>query len=190
MLLLLQKPFDRRAFVRSLVAGAFFAGFSLVAVAAGKPAPTFTRDVAPILSRNCAKCHQAGGLASQIPLTPYEAANDRASSIKQMVWTRAMPPWPADPARSLKFRNDARLSEKDIQTVIAWVDAGAVKGDDADLRSPQESEDEWARVDGRGPDYVIALSGDVHIPAEGAIPYVKVLVKVPFAEDRWIAARQ
>ena len=134
MLLLTQDPFVRidRLFVRSLVAGAFLAALSsLPGAAVDKPAPTFTQDVAPIFSRNCAKCHQAGGLASQIPLTTYEAAKDRASQIKQMVRTRAMPPWPADPARSLKFRNDARLSEKDIHTVIAWVDGGAVKGNDA-----------------------------------------------------------
>lgn len=193
MLLLTQDPFVRidRLFVRSLVAGAFLAALSsLPGAAVDKPAPTFTQDVAPIFSRNCAKCHQAGGLASQIPLTTYEAAKDRASQIKQMVRTRAMPPWPADPARSLKFRNDARLSEKDIHTVIAWVDGGAVKGNDAVPPSPPASSDDWARVEGRSPDYVIALSGDVHIPAEGAIPYVRVLVKVPFAEDRWIAASQ
>jgi hypothetical protein len=191
MFLLTQKILVRRAFVRSVVAAAFVAGSSaLSGAAAGTPAPTFTQDVAPILSRNCAKCHQAGGLASQIPLTSYEAAKNRASSIKQMVMKRAMPPWPADPARSLKFRNDARLNEKDIRTLIAWVDEGAVKGNDADLNPPQGSEDDWARVEGRSPDYVIALSGDVHIPAVGAIPYVRVMVKVPFAEDRWIAASQ
>ncbi|HSZ17542.1 MAG TPA: cytochrome c [Terracidiphilus sp.] len=193
MLLLIQDPFVRidRPFVRSIVAGAFLAALSsLPGAAAGKPAPTFSQDVAPILSRNCAKCHQAGGLAAQIPLTTYEAAKNRAASIKQMVSTRAMPPWPADPARSLKFRNDARLSEKDIHTVVAWVDGGAAKGNDVAHPAPQASGDDWARVEGRNPDYVIALSGDVHIPAQGAIPYVRVLVKVPFLEDRWIAASQ
>ena len=50
-----------------------------------------------------------------------------------------MPPWPADPARSLKFRNDARLSERDIATLVAWIDAGTPKGNDTDLRPAARS---------------------------------------------------
>src|SRR5262249_16332590 len=78
----------------------------------GKKVPTFTKDVAPILFKNCTKCHQAGELASKVPLTSYEAVKARAELIKLKVAKREMPPWPADPDRSLKFRNDVRLNEQ------------------------------------------------------------------------------
>jgi len=158
--------------------------------AAGNAAPTFTKDVAPILFKNCAKCHQAGELASRVPLLSYETVRPLAELIKQKVMTREMPPWPVDSARSLKFRNDARLSQQDIDTVVAWVNAGAPEGDEADLPPIPKFEDGWMHPQGLKPDLVISLPGDVHLPAEGAIPYVRVLVKVPFSEDRWVVASQ
>src|SRR5438874_1965074 len=84
----------------------FLLGFLQVGSVAAESVPTFAKDVAPILFKNCVKCHQTGELASKVPLTSYEMVRPRAKSIKQMVMTREMPPWPADPARSLKFRND------------------------------------------------------------------------------------
>jgi hypothetical protein len=158
--------------------------------AAGKTAPTFTKDVAPILSRNCVKCHAQGEIASRVPLTSYDAVQSRAEMIKQKVMTREMPPWPADPAKSVKFRNDARLSKQEIDTIAAWVDAGAPKGEDAELPPMPKSEDGWMHAEGRKPDLVIALPGDVHIPATGEIRYVRLLVKVPFEDDRWVVAAE
>ncbi len=158
--------------------------------AAGNAVPTFTKDVAPILYKNCAKCHQAGELASRVPLLSYETVRPLAELIKQKVMTREMPPWPVDSARSLTFRNDARLSQQDMDTVVAWVNAGAPKGDESDLPPIPKFEDGWMHPQGLKPDLVISLPGDVHLPAEGAIPYVRVLVKVPFSEDRWVVASQ
>ena len=164
--------------------------FPEIGSAADDSVPTFTKDVAPILFKNCVRCHRTGELASKVPLISYDTVRPRAELIKQKVITREMPPWPADPARSLKFRNDARLSQSDIDTVVAWVSAGAPKGNDADLPPMPKFEDGWIHPQGRKPDLVISLPGDVHLPAEGAIPYVRVLVKVPFSDDRWIVASQ
>ena len=41
---------------------------------------------------------------------------------------REMPPWYADPNHG-QFINDRRLSQKDIDTIVAWVDQGAKEGD-------------------------------------------------------------
>ena len=100
---------------------------SPAAVSAG---PTFTKDIAPILFKHCASCHSS--------LLSYDAARSSANAIKEQVLSRAMPPWPADPAHSLKFRNDARLSEPDIAAVVNWIDAGTPKGDTSELRRPPD----------------------------------------------------
>jgi hypothetical protein len=168
----------------------FALGFSKTGAAANEVVPTFTKDVAPILFRNCVKCHAQGEIASKAPLTSYDAAQSRAEMIKQKVMSGEMPPWPADPAKSVKFRNDPRLSKGDIETIVAWVDAGAPKGEDAGLPPIPKSDDGWMQVQGRKPDLVIALPGNAHLPATGEIPYMRLLVKVPFEGDRWVMASQ
>jgi mono/diheme cytochrome c family protein len=152
--------------------------------------PTFTKDVAPILFKNCLRCHGASGIASRYALASYEDAFGRAQVIKEKVSTRQMPPWPADPEKSLKFRNDARLSQAEIDTIVAWVDGGAPKGNDADLPAIEKFQQGLAQVDGRKPDLVIALSGDVHLPATGELPYARQLIQLPFRGDRWVIATE
>jgi hypothetical protein len=152
--------------------------FSSAAVAA---VPTFTKDIAPILIEHCANCH--GSLLS------YDAARSSANAIREKVLTRAMPPWPADPARSLKFRNDARLSEPDIAAVVAWIDAGTPKGDDAELRRLPDLAGEWLNPEGRAPDAVVSLPV-IHVDATGEVPYIQQLIKVPVDKDKWIVAMQ
>src|SRR5689334_13995962 len=91
-------------------------------------APTYTADIAPILFKNCATCHRPGEIGPMSFLT-YEATRPWARSIKEKVVSREMPPWAADPATSMKMRNDRSLSQKDIDTIVSWVAAGAPRGE-------------------------------------------------------------
>jgi hypothetical protein len=157
---------------------------AIVVVALSSPGagavPTFTKDIRPMLAKHCANCHGS--------LLAYNAARSFANAIREQVRTRAMPPWPADPAHSLKFRNDARLSEPDIATVVGWVDGGTPKGDDAAPPVP-DPEGQWLNPEGRGPDAVVSLPR-IHVGATGEVPYIQQLVKVPVAADKWIVAMQ
>ena len=164
--------------------------FLMIASTVNAAAPTFSKDVAPILFKNCSKCHRPGEIASAVPLLSYEGVRPWAKSIKEKILQREMPPWPADPKASLKFRNDARLSQQDIDTLVAWVNAGGPKGDDADLPPKPEFPQGWLHPKGIEPDAVISLPGEVQLPAKGVIPYLRYLVKVPFSEDQWVAASQ
>src|SRR4051812_17932855 len=88
-------------------------------------APTFTRDVAPILMRSCVQCHRPGQVAPMSLLT-YEEARPWARSIKTKVTKREMPPWNLDPTVGIKeILDDPSLSEAEIQTIAGWVDAGS-----------------------------------------------------------------
>jgi hypothetical protein len=168
---------------------AFVPGFMAIASAADASAPTFNKDVAPILFKHCASCHRPGEIGSAVSLLSYDTAQPWANSIKEKVLRREMPPWPADPARSMKFRNDPRLSQHDIDTLIAWVDAGAPKGNDADLPPLPTFPEGWLNPNGLAPDIVIPLP-ELHVPATGEIPYIARLVKVPFSQDKWVVAMQ
>jgi hypothetical protein len=155
-----------------------------------KGVPTYNKEVAPILFKNCAKCHGSGEIGSAVALLSYDTARPWAKSIKEKVLLREMPPWPADPNASMKFRNDARLSQQDIDTLVAWVDAGAPKGNDSDLRPLPQRAQGWLQPQGLAPDAVISLPGDFQVPAKGEIPYIRFLAKVPFSEDKWVVATQ
>ena len=169
------------------IVAAVTAGFSPTTASAGAAAPTFCKDVAPILYKHCANCHRPG--ESTFSLLSYDASRPRAEAIKNKVLTREMPPWPADPNESARFRNDPRLSPQEIRTLVAWVDGGTRKGDDADLPPAPKFAQGWLHPKGLAPDSVISLP-EVDLPATGEIPYVRHLAKVPFAEDKWIGAIQ
>jgi hypothetical protein len=161
------------------------AGLLIAGNERGTQAPTFNRDVASILHKRCAECHRAGEVAP-MPLITYDESRPWAKAIKERVVSRAMPPWLADP-RYGHFENDRRLSEAEIKTIAAWVDAGAPRGDAADRVEPPKFEPGW--VLGR-PDAVIAMEEDHDVPAEGTIPYKYFTVPTNFTEDKWIQAAE
>jgi mono/diheme cytochrome c family protein len=151
------------------------------------PVPTFTREVAPILFQHCVRCHRAEGAMADLPLTSYKSATSKLQAIRDKVGRREMPPWPADAAASLPFRNDPRLDTRDIDTIVAWVDGGAPEGDEADLPSEPTFVSGWSHPGGRAPDAVVTLPRFT-LAANGEVPYQERLIKLPFEDDRWLSA--
>jgi hypothetical protein len=105
-------------------------GIPLAALAAsggssgGAAAPSFTRDVAPILQQKCAGCHRAGGIAP-FPLQTAKQVSSRASLIAAAVQGGIMPPWPPGPRSPEYVGQDARtLSARERATILAWARAG------------------------------------------------------------------
>ena len=165
------------------VCSLFVLGVSASGPAAEKV--TFTRDVAPILYNRCVECHRAGEVAPMALIT-YNQTRPWAKSIKQKVVDRSMPPWLASPENT-HFKNNRRLSQKEIDTITAWVDAGAPKGNDQDLPAPPKFEEGWAI--GK-PDAIIYLDQEMPVPAEGVIPYKYLTVQTNFNEDKWVQAAE
>jgi hypothetical protein len=180
----------RRFILWTWAAPAFVVSMNAAAAAAaGGGAPTFSRDVAPILFGHCVNCHREGEIGAAVSLVSYAAVKPWAKSIKEETRTRAMPPWPADPEHSLKFRNDARLTMQDVDTLAAWVDAGAPEGNPAELPPLPSAAHKWLHPRGLKPDAVLTLP-EVSVSASGEIPYVQQRVNVPLTEDKWIVAMQ
>jgi Flp pilus assembly protein TadD/mono/diheme cytochrome c family protein len=108
----------------------------------GSRAPaTFTRDVAPILFRNCASCHRPEGIAP-FPLLTYEDARTRASAIVAATRDRVMPPWKPEPGYG-EFLDERRLTKDQIATLARWVEDGAIEGDPAHLPSSPSWNGQW-----------------------------------------------
>jgi hypothetical protein len=152
--------------------------------AAGTPV-TFTKDVAPILYKNCVSCHRDGEMAPMSLMT-YKDARPWAKSIRKNVAERVMPPWHADPAHG-SFSNARRLSQTEIDTIVAWVDQGAPQGEASDLSPAPTYPDGW---DIGVPDAVFEMPEEFAVPADGVVEYQYFTVQPNFTEDRWIQAAE
>src|SRR4051812_39081359 len=128
-------PLRRSVFAFGLAAG------MLTAADSGKSNVTYTKDVAPILFKNCASCHRAGEIAP-MSLLSYSETRPWAKAIKEAVRTRQMPPWLADPSVG-HFSNDARLAQADVDKIVAWVDAGAPQGNATDMPPTPKFTEGW-----------------------------------------------
>jgi hypothetical protein len=142
---------------------------------------TYYRDVAPVFQKRCQSCHRPGQVAP-FALTSYDAAAAWAETIREVVDSRRMPPWHADP-RYGTFANDPRLTESERQLVTRWVDAGAPAGDPADAPAPVTFSDAWNIP---GPDLVVSMPRPFTVPATGVVEYQIIEIDPGFREDRWV----
>ena len=146
--------------------------------------PTFTKDVAPIFFKNCVQCHRPDDIAP-MSLLDYKSARPWAKAIRQSVATAKMPPWFADPNYG-HFSNDPRLSAKDVETIKAWVDAGAPEGSPADLPRAPKFVPGWQL--GK-PDLVVDI-GEDHKVTPNEDVYEHFTVDTNFKEGIWIRAAE
>jgi hypothetical protein len=147
---------------------------------------TFSKDVAPIFYKNCAECHRAKDIAPMSLLT-FKESRPWARSIKEKVVTREMPPWSPDPKYG-EFTNDHRLAQKDIDTIVAWVDQGAKEGNPKDLPAkPQFLEGGWAIGT---PDLVLEMGEEYTINPNDPDNYINFFIPTNFKEDMWVQAAE
>jgi hypothetical protein len=117
-------------------------------------------------------------------LVKYDDARPWAKSIRTRVSARTMPPWGADPTHGV-FKNDPRLSDKEIATILAWVDGGAPKGADKDMPVLPTFTEGWTIGQ---PDAVFEMKEAYQIPATGVIEYQYIRIPMNITEDKWLAA--
>src|SRR6202046_2505379 len=148
-------------------------------------APTFTKNVAPILYNRCLECHRPGE-AGPMAFRTYQETRPWAKAIKQAVMTHNMPPWYADTTID-HFKNDRHLTDEEIATLTRWADGGAPEGKASDLPKLPAFVEGWAI--GK-PDVVFSLPKEFVIPASGVVQYQYFTIDPGFTEDTWIQAAE
>ncbi len=158
--------------------------FSTPLAATAEPAKlSYSKDVAPILNANCAGCHRPGQMAPMSLLT-YDEVRPWVKAIRENVSIGKMPPWHAVVAAK-PFTNDRSLTTEERDTILAWIDQGAPRGNPTDLPpTPEFTEGEWKLGE---PDFVVTLP-EIEIPADGPDVFKKVPGKVSLPENRWVSA--
>jgi len=157
----------------------------VIAASAAPAPPTFNRDVASIFYSKCVTCHRPGEVAPMSLIT-YQAARPWAHAIKTRVANREMPPWFADPRFSHELANNNSLSDAQIDTIVAWVDAGALQGSGTPPPEPAFT-DGWHRFKNRPPDAILEMPA-FDVPAEGVLPVFTLWSPNPFTDDKFIEA--
>jgi tetratricopeptide (TPR) repeat protein len=152
--------------------------------ASASEAPTFAKDVAPIVFAHCAPCHQRDGDAP-FSLVTYEEVRRRARQIAEVIAKRYMPPWKPD-GESPAFDGDRRLSDGQIAVIERWVKAGTPEGRREDLPPPPAPTGGWLWGE---PDLVLALP-PYPLRADGADVFRNFVVTVPGGSARYVRGFQ
>ncbi len=151
---------------------------------------TYSGEVAELMRDNCQICHQEGNIGP-FPLTTYQEVAPLAALIREQVITREMPPYHYDKDIGIQeLKNDWRLSDEDINTIVSWIDAGTPEGNPNDLPEQIQYPEigEWRLGSELGePDHVIK-SSMWDIPANGQDMWWNPQVPTGITEDRCIKA--
>ncbi len=152
---------------------------------------TYTKNIAPILQRSCENCHRPGG-AGPMPLTTYEEVRPWARAIKQRTGigphAGVMPPWYMEKNIGIqKYKDDPSLSEDEVAMVAKWADAGAPRGNPADMPTAKQYLDNAVWRIGT-PDLIVKTK-DITVKANAPDWWGEIdPVQIPTDADRYVLA--
>lgn len=142
---------------------------------------SYSDRIAPILIDRCVACHRKGG-AGPWYMTKYEMVRGFAPMIREVLRTKRMPPWHADPHYG-SFAGDRSISNEDAQTLVHWIEAGAPRGDGPDpLKALDTTWSEWTMGE---PDLIVEVPA-FNVPATGVVDYQYPYADNPLERDVWI----
>jgi hypothetical protein len=173
-------------YVRLAFAGLLASGLILAADLSTSAPVTFSKDVLPILQKNCQTCHRPGQMGPMSFLS-YESARPWAKAMKAAVVTRKMPPWSADPHYG-PYLNDHSLKQNDIDTIVKWADSGAPEGNPKDAPPPVQWPESWLIQ----PDVIVdgPVTDVPATPKNNVVEWITVIVPTGFTEDTWVTSVQ
>jgi hypothetical protein len=145
------------------------------------PSTTFYKDVLPILQSRCQECHRAGEIGP-MAFTTYNETRPWAAAIREVVRTKKMPPWFADPSYG-HFSNDRSMSQAEIDTLASWADSGAPEGMAKEAPTPRTWPTGWGIPK---PDLVFTMPSAFDVPKAGKIDYQYIVVPTGLTEDKWV----
>jgi tetratricopeptide (TPR) repeat protein len=148
-----------------------------------RQAPTFSRDVAPIVYEQCSTCHRPGE-SGPFPLLTYEDVRARGKQIADVVQRRVMPPWPPD-GSGPPLVGERRLTDRQIGTLRSWVMAGMPQGDPALLPPRPQWPEGWQLGT---PDLVVAMDQSFAMPAASGEVFRRFVAAIPLDRPRYVRA--
>jgi len=144
-------------------------------------APTYAKDIAPIVNKHCVSCHSETKIAP-FSLVGYNNASKWAAMMADVTQSKYMPPWKAKPGYG-EFRDDPSLTAQEKAAIKSWSEAGAPEGNAADEPPPPKLTTDWRMGT---PDMVITPELPTKIPSEGADFFRDYLVDPKITQPTWV----
>jgi len=153
-------------------------------------APTFARDIAPIIYQHCASCHHSerGGDAmagmAPFPLITYLDVKRRAADVARVTRSHFMPPWLPEPGFG-DFVGENRLSGAQIRLISDWVRNGAPEGPASAVPPSPVFAEGWQL--GK-PDLVLESERALSVPASGSDVFWNFIFPTSLKTARYVRA--
>ena len=144
---------------------------------------SYSERIAPLLAERCVACHRPGGIGPWA-MNSYENVRGFAPMIREVVRTKRMPPWHADPHHG-SFVGDRSLTLEQTRTLVHWVEAGAPRGSGPDPLAVQAKD--WSEWSLGRPDLIVEVPA-FQVPATGVVSYQYPRAANPLGRDVWIRA--
>jgi Flp pilus assembly protein TadD/mono/diheme cytochrome c family protein len=177
--------------VKILLALSFFCT-SLLAVTiphqkvqASEAPVTYSRQIAPILYKNCSGCHHTGG-SGPFALTTYAEARRWAATVETVTQSHYMPPWLPEPGHG-NFADSRRMSADDLALIRSWVKDGAPEGNPAEAPPVPTYKSDWQLGP---PDLVLEVDSPMQVPASGTDLFRNFILPFPLKQSKWVRAME
>jgi hypothetical protein len=142
---------------------------------------TYTEDIAPILESHCVRCHNENGIAPW-SMTDYNTILGWSSMMKEVLISKRMPPWKADPYIG-EFENSFAIEDSNVRKIIQWIDGGMSYGNGVDPLTSIDIKDKGWQAG--SPDKIVTLKNEI-VPASKLIPYRYQQIDLDLEEDTWL----
>jgi hypothetical protein len=144
---------------------------------------SYSETIAPLLTEHCAACHRPSGIAPWA-MTSHRMILGFAPMIREVLATRRMPPWHADPHVGT-WVGDRSLTAEETATIVHWIEAGAARGEGPDpLEAVTAAASDWPFGE---PDLIVTLPA-FDVPATGVVDYQYPFAASTLDKSVWVRA--
>jgi hypothetical protein len=144
---------------------------------------SYAERIAPLLTEKCMSCHREGGVAPWA-MNSYDRLRGFAPMMREVIRTKRMPPWHADPHYG-SFVGDRSLTVEETKTLVHWIEAGAPRGSGPDPLT--KADRQWSEWSLGKPDLIVEVPA-YEVPATGVVAYQYPYADNPLGRDVWIRA--
>jgi Flp pilus assembly protein TadD len=146
---------------------------------------TWSRQIAPIVYKNCTTCHHPGGGGPFSLLTCHDAIR-RGPQMVTVTQSHYMPPWLPEHGYG-DFEDERRLSGEDIALIAQWVKAGMPEGDPSSAPPAPKYTETWEHGE---PDLILTVERPFSLPASGTDVFRNFVLPYPLKQTHYVRAME